>query len=247
MTEKLVPKPKYREVIGEVIVQFWTNDCGKWFWRVSEDTPSPIDRSCSYVPRVSLKATIDECRSLFLKEGTPTGSTTPVHESNLPSPPLSEESLQKSMGGIEEKIETVFNHIRNVQRSTHKLGLKLIKEGEIELGRNLISNGQIHDNSKFKGIEFEHLFYGDPLLPEVIKHHQSINPHHPEYWGSIHEMPRVYVAEMVCDWYARSCEFGTSVRSWVSDEAAAKFNFTQEDKIYKTIQEMLGLLLDKKF
>ena len=77
-----------------------------------------------------------------------------------------------------EKIELVFNHIKNVQRNCHKLGIKLMKRGEIELGRNLISNGQIHDNSKFKGIEFDHLFNGDPLLPEVIKHHQSINPHH---------------------------------------------------------------------
>ena len=151
------------------------------------------------------------------------------------------------MSSVEEKIEMVFNHIENVQRSTHKLGIKLIKQGEIELGRNLISNGQIHDNSKFKGIEFDHLFYGDPLLPEVIKHHQSINPHHPEYWGSIHNMPRVYVAEMVCDWYARSCEFGTSVRDWACNDAMNKFGFTETDSVYETIQEMLTLLLDPKF
>jgi len=148
---------------------------------------------------------------------------------------------------IEERIELVFNHIRNVQRSSYKLGLRLIKNGELELGRNLIANGQIHDNSKFKGIEFDHLFYGDPLLPEVVKHHQSINPHHPEYWGSIHSMPRVYVAEMVCDWYARSCEFGTGVRDWVEKPAMEKFEFSKSDPVYETIQEMLSLLLDPKF
>lgn len=148
---------------------------------------------------------------------------------------------------VEEKIETVFNHIRNVQRSTYKLGLKLIKKGEVELGRNLISNGQIHDNSKFKGIEFEHLFYGDPLLPEIIKHHQSVNPHHPEYWGSIHEMPRVYVAEMVCDWYARSCEFGTGITDWITKTAMEKYDFTENDAIFSTIREMLSLLLERSF
>lgn len=148
---------------------------------------------------------------------------------------------------IEERVELVFNHIRNVQRSSYKLGLRLIKNGELELGRNLIANGQIHDNSKFKGIEFDHLFYGDPLLPEVVKHHQSINPHHPEYWGSIHSMPRVYVAEMVCDWYARSCEFGTGVRDWVENPAMEKFEFSKSDPVYETIQEMLSLLLDPKF
>lgn len=151
------------------------------------------------------------------------------------------------MNEIEQKIELVFNHIQNVQRSTYKLGLNLIKNGEVELGRILISNGQIHDNSKFKGIEFEHLYSGDPLLPEVVKHHQSINPHHPEYWGSIHDMPRVYVAEMVCDWYARSCEFGTGLRDWIKNSAMKKYNFTESDQIYVTIEEMLSLLLEPKF
>lgn len=151
------------------------------------------------------------------------------------------------MNEVEEKIELVFNHIQNVQRSTYKLGIRLIKKGELELGRNLISNGQIHDNSKFKGIEFDHLFYGDPLLQEVVKHHQSVNPHHPEYWGSIHNMPRVYVAEMVCDWYARSCEFGTGLRDWIHNTAMQKYNFNNTDQIYSTIEEMLALLLEPQF
>lgn len=145
------------------------------------------------------------------------------------------------------KIEMVFNHIQNVQRNCYKLGLKLMRKGEIELGRNLIANGQIHDNSKFKGIEFDHLFYADPLLPEVVKHHQSVNPHHPEYWGGIHQMPRVYVAEMVCDWFARSNEFGTGIREWIDSAALKKFAFTVEDPVYKEIQEMLALLLDQSF
>lgn len=146
-----------------------------------------------------------------------------------------------------EKIEMVFNHIQNVQRNCYRLGLRLIKAGEIELGRNLISNGQVHDNSKFKGIEFDHLFYGDPLLPEVVKHHQSVNPHHPEYWGGIHNMPRVYVAEMVCDWFARSNEFGSGIKEWIDSAALDKFSFTKGDPVYKDIQEMLGLLLDRSF
>lgn len=146
-----------------------------------------------------------------------------------------------------DKIELVFNHIQNVQRNCYKLGIKLMHRGEIELGRTLIANGQIHDNSKFKGIEFDHLFHADPLLPEVVKHHQSINPHHPEYWGGIHNMPKVYVAEMVCDWYARSSEFGTGLRDWIDNQAIEKFNFSPEDKVYTTIQEMLNLLLEPGF
>lgn len=146
-----------------------------------------------------------------------------------------------------DKIEMVMNHILNVQTNCYKLGIKLIKKGEFELGRNLICNGQIHDNSKFKGIEFDHLFYDDPLLSEVIRHHQSINPHHPEYWGSIHDMPKVYVAEMVCDWYARSCEFGTSFLDWINIKAPGKFSYTEHDKVFITIKEMASLLLNRSF
>jgi hypothetical protein len=60
-------------------------------------------------------------------------------------------------------------------------------------------------------------------------------------------MPKVYVAEMVCDWYARSTEFGTGVREWIDDKATEKFAFTVEDPIYETIQEMLSLLLEPSF
>ena len=146
-----------------------------------------------------------------------------------------------------EKIELVLNHIQNVQRNCYKLGLKLIKLGEVELGRNLISNGQIHDNSKFKGIEFDHLFYGDPILSDVVKHHSSTNPHHPEYHGKIQDMPTVYIAEMVCDISARSAEFGTDIRAWIKDVATQKYKFDIEDEVGKKITYFIDMLLEKPF
>lgn len=141
----------------------------------------------------------------------------------------------------------VLDHIQNVQRNCYKLGLKLIKNGEFELGRNLIANGQIHDNSKFKGIEFDHLFYNDPILADVVKHHSSTNPHHPEYWGKIQSMPDVYIAEMVCDCQARSSEFGTDVRVWFKEQATVKYGFTMEDEVGRKIERFLNLLLTKPF
>ena len=63
----------------------------------------------------------------------------------------------------EEKIKVILSHIENVQRNTNKLGLKLIAKGEIKLGQTLIANGLIHDNSKLRGIEFEHLFFDSVL------------------------------------------------------------------------------------
>jgi len=148
---------------------------------------------------------------------------------------------------VQDRIEAVLEHIQNVQRNCYKLGLKLIKSGELEFGRNLIANGQIHDNSKLTGIEFDHLFGGDPLLMTVVKHHSSTNPHHPEYWGSIQQMPDVYIAEMVCDCAARSSEFGSDLRKWFSEQATKKYNFAMDDKDGIRITRFIDMLLSPPF
>ncbi len=146
-----------------------------------------------------------------------------------------------------ERIQLVYEHIRHVQDNCYKLGLKLIKLGEIELGRALIQHGQVHDNSKFEGIEWEHLFSEDPLLKVALQHHQKVNAHHPEYWGNIQKMPEVYLAEMVCDWGARSSEFGTSLREWATEKATSKYGFTLEEEVGIKINRFLNLLCDKPF
>jgi len=145
------------------------------------------------------------------------------------------------------RLKSFSNHIQNVQRNCYKLGLKLIKNGQFELGSNLIANGQIHDNSKFKGIEFEELFFGSAILSDVVKHHSSTNPHHPEYWGTIQAMPQVYIAEMVCDCTARSGEFGSDVRQWFITNATEKYNFKMEDEVGQKIIYFLDMLLEKPF
>ena len=154
----------------------------------------------------------------------------------------------------EINIKSVLQHIDNVQRNCDKLGLKLIRLGEVNTGRILIANGRKHDNSKFYGMEFDHLFYRSQILMQVISHHQSVNPHHPEYWWDgksrgrgIHEMPEVYLAEMVCDCVARSQEFGTNVREWFATKAADKYGFVKEDKVVERINYYLDLLLEKAF
>lgn len=146
-----------------------------------------------------------------------------------------------------DKMEAVLEHIQNVQRNCYKLGFKLIKMGQVELGRNLIANGQIHDNSKFKGIEFEELFYGSLILKDVIRHHSSTNMHHPEHWGKIQAMPDVYLIEMICDCKSRSEEFGSDIRSWFIKEAAEKYQFSMDDEVGKKITYYLNLLLAPPF
>lgn len=149
---------------------------------------------------------------------------------------------------VEEKIKYIQKHIENVQRNCKEIGMILVGLGQTKLGLIVISNGQIHDNSKFRGFEFAHLFPNDPLLYEAVKQHQSRNPHHPEYWANgIHDMPEEYIIEMVCDWSARGSEFGTDVYDWIKDEATKKYNFKIDDEIGKKITHYLGLLLSRPF
>jgi len=154
-----------------------------------------------------------------------------------------------------EKIRAISRHIRNVEDNCLLLGEKLIGKGEVNLGHKLIANGYIHDASKFHGMEWEYMAPGTPLAEEgaklklkmAVQHHNKTNSHHPEYWGDIRLMPRLYLAEMACDWKARSEEFGTSLRDWIDEQATKRFAFTKDERVYKEITEFVDLLCPKPF
>jgi hypothetical protein len=149
-----------------------------------------------------------------------------------------------------EKIEAIVNHHDNVESNAMLLGQRLMKAGEVDLGRNLIANGLIHDYSKFHGIEFDHMWRNNPdtdSMALAVKQHNRTNLHHPEYWGGIKNMPRLYIAEMVCDWKARSNEFGTSLLEWINGAAAKRYGFCQQDKVYEDIMYFFSLLCDQPF
>lgn len=149
-----------------------------------------------------------------------------------------------------DKIDSLLEHIRNVQNNCVLLGRRLMKHGEVEFGRMLIANGFIHDASKFYGMEWDHLWRDNEdkdSLANSVRQHNRTNPHHPEYWGSIHNMPRIYIAEMVCDWKARSNEFGSSLLDWINGDASKRYNFSQRDEVYEEIMYFFGILCDQPF
>lgn len=153
------------------------------------------------------------------------------------------------------KIRAIARHIRNVEDNCLLLGEKLIERGELDLGHKLIANGYVHDASKFWGVEWEHMAPGQSTVEEsaklklklAVQHHNRTNEHHPEYWGDIHLMPRLFLAEMVCDWKARSEEFGTSLRDWIDEQATKRFAFVKDEKVYKEITEFVDMLCPKPF
>lgn len=165
------------------------------------------------------------------------------------------ERLRKEVELTKSKIHAITRHMRNVEDNCLILGEKLIDKGEVELGLGLIANGFIHDASKFHGIEWENMAPGAVTNEEsaklklkmAVNHHRKTNPHHPEYWGEIQKMPRVYVAEMVCDWKSRSEEFGASLKDYIDERATKNWNFAKDDKTYKEIMYFVDLLCEKPF
>lgn len=147
-------------------------------------------------------------------------------------------------------FKSVLRHIKHVQDAAQLLGERMMENGDRDQGRILIANSFKHDNSKFYGIEWEYMGAEEidkDKLGLAILQHVTTNEHHPEYWGDIKQMPRVYIAEMVCDWYARSVEFGSDLRAWIKDYAMDRFGFTTSTKIYKEIKQFVDILLDKRF
>lgn len=154
----------------------------------------------------------------------------------------------------EKHLKTVLRHISHVQQNCEKLAERILEKnpGEFSFCRQLIANSQVHDNSKFYGAEW--LYLRDDvkerepkLFQAAIVGHVHGNSHHPEFWGGIEYMPRVFVAEMLCDWKSRSEEFGSDLRTWIKEDATKRFGFTTKSGVYKQIKFFVDLLLDSPF
>ena len=147
-------------------------------------------------------------------------------------------------------MQKIMRHIRNVQDSSELMAERLVERGNADFARLLVSNCQVHDNSKFAGIEWIYLVTNpedEEKLKIAMHQHVTTNKHHPEFWNGIREMPGIFLAEMTADWHARSTEFGTDLREWIRDVACKKYDITQKMKVYRTIKEFLDFLLDKPF
>ncbi len=152
-----------------------------------------------------------------------------------------------------KKVDALYRHIEEVQRNCRLLGERLIEHGRDALAVQLIRNALVHDQSKFTGIEWDYLLIEPSTADEknnlalAISHHNRTNLHHPEAWLGIKNMPDVFIAEMVCDWKARSSEFGQSVKEWIENGASKRFGYTKRDTIYREIMSFTKLLLDEPF
>lgn len=152
---------------------------------------------------------------------------------------------------FDEHVEDLQLHVARVQANAKTLAARLAERGNEELARVLLANAHVHDASKWHGIEWEYMHMGpdvDPvMLKKAIEQHRKTNAHHPEYWGGLAKMPVIFIAEMVCDWLARSQELATDFREWVQREVPKRFDTTHAKEQMVSIEWMIGLLLPQKF
>lgn len=146
------------------------------------------------------------------------------------------------------KVELILQHIKRVESLTQKLAKYYLNKDQ-DFALKLIKQGRTHDLSKFDFFEFTYLNHeaDKELFQQALASHREKNKHHPEYWGSIHNMPDEFIAEMVCDCLARAQEFGTNVETWFSRNATKKYGFKMKDTVGKKIKEYLAVLLDTRF
>lgn len=155
------------------------------------------------------------------------------------------------MFDVDEHLDNLTRHINLVRESCSLLGGRFIKQGRIDFGRLLIARGFRHDASKFMGIEWDYLHAGPDVpqerLEAAIAQHVRTNDHHPEFWGGLENMPEIAVAEMICDWYARSQEFGTGLRDWVTKNAIERYKIALDSDQYRWMMSCVDMLLQDPF
>jgi hypothetical protein len=94
----------------------------------------------------------------------------------------------------------------------------------------------------------------------ATERHVLVNKHHPEYWCGetenlinsedrdkprteiifAQDMPNIYIAEMVADWFAVSAERNTHPKDWADKNVGVRWDFTKEqsDLIYDLIKSV---------
>jgi len=153
---------------------------------------------------------------------------------------------------ITTTLEDLYQHLDGMQKAVRLLAKRLINQcipEDEKLAFLLLRNSFTHDRSKLEGVEFPWIHQNEDKdrLVLAIEHHQQINQHHPEYWGGVDYMPPVAIAEMVCDWKARSGDMGTDLREWIKEEAFKKYSIPPTGKVSKLIKKFVDLLLDASF
>lgn len=157
-----------------------------------------------------------------------------------------------------EQITDLVIHKNLFMQSALKMYNYLCSQGRQVLGLKLMRRAMVHDNSKMDRIELRNLSkFGDSegdgssmgnaektlskQQMALIKRHWKNNPHHPEYYKDYSKMTELDIVEMVCDWHARSVQFGNDLIEFVKTRQENRFHF--ENKQFKKIMRYCEVLV----
>ena len=149
----------------------------------------------------------------------------------------------------------IITHVGNVLKAYFWL-----KDHNI-ISEDLVTQLNIHDASKYTPAEYDaydKYFYGDKTK-EVKEnfnvawlHHIHNNPHHWQHWILVDgkneinalEMPREYVIEMICDWWAFSHKSGNlyEIFEWYKSH---KKNMILHENTKKLVEELLDRIKEE--
>ena len=99
-------------------------------------------------------------------------------------------------------------------------------------------------DTRFSMIFDEKPTFKDQYIRDAIVHHVNHNRHHPEWHLDHDDMTELDLIEMVCDWYAVSEEFNSSIDDWVAYVVPRRYHFSA-DKL-STIHQLISILQQQK-
>lgn len=146
-----------------------------------------------------------------------------------------------------EHFEELCEHKKILIDSCKILSVYFLKENKEDFALNLMKRAFVHDISKLSKFEFHaadafdsfskhtntrnHNFSNDEKI--FLHEHWKNNKHHPEHWDDVNNMTDVDIAEMVCDWHARSVEFEDNLIEYIEHRQKTRFAFP--DSLYSKI------------
>lgn len=144
------------------------------------------------------------------------------------------------MTDYEKMFQDTFIHKKYVKVACKKLSDYLENIGAKEHAKKLMEKAVSHDISKIScddELRALSMIINDKttlkdskcslskLKEDSIHLHWKHNRHHPEFFETPEDMERIDMMEMVCDWYARSLQYGTNFLEFVKDKQETRFKF----------------------
>lgn len=163
----------------------------------------------------------------------------------------------------EHHLRDTIEHKKHFLDSAWIMARHLIEEHKDKLALNLLRRALVHDNSKLNDAEIRNFVELDvedktcdkdwkipptdvleDKAKELIRLHWENNKHHPEHYSSYDKMSELDILEMVCDWHARSIQFGTDLMEFLTFQQEHRFHFS--DKLYRKIKNYCEILITLK-